>query len=180
MDRKMTLLAVRATGHVVAALTRVAAPEAELTVDQLAGDGVPLRSPAAMVLVPAGELALATLPFAATVFASPRDARVLFPPATQPDAEPTLGTVDGSEHGQLATVTGATLEVDLSSGTVAEDSPFTVVFQGGGGEPTVVVNGQIDEGQSTSAAMSHSLQPGTGYTALVLLAGYAPHFDTVP
>lgn len=43
MSEKMTLLFVKETGHIVAALTRAADPEAELTTDLLAGEALLVR-----------------------------------------------------------------------------------------------------------------------------------------
>jgi hypothetical protein len=41
MTEKMTVLYVKATGHVLAALTRVAAPKGEITKEDLVGQGLP-------------------------------------------------------------------------------------------------------------------------------------------
>lgn len=179
MAATMAVLAVAATGHVVGALTRVAG-RAVPTVEQLAGDGVPVRSGADQIVVPTSDLTVATVPFAAGVLRNPAAKRVLLPSATEPDVEPAVKNVDPDSHGTVSAVAAATLTVSFVDAAAAlqnaaDDIPFVVVLQGPDGAASLT--GQIDKGTSENAIL-HELDTGT-YTALVLMNGCARHVQAV-
>jgi hypothetical protein len=172
MAGQMTVVAVRRTGHVLGAVTGVA-EAGEPTVAGVAGDVVPVRFDGDLIPVPAAELAVASFGFDAGVFDDPHDAQVVFP--AQSDQDPVLTAVIAAAGGKLKSVTADQLAVELDPGTTpapATAVPFLVVFQGPGGEPPVLVGGQVPANKKESPKVTHSLKSGIEYDALVLLAGY--------
>jgi hypothetical protein len=182
MVEQMTVVAVQATGHVVGAVTGAAADQP--SADQLAGDALPVRFrdvvagvPTMVVLaVPADQLAVAGVPLNLAVFADPTDAFVVFPDTDGED--PTLELITSTGNGQLSPLAADTVQVTVPAATLADPTPFWVLFQGRSGQPPMVLTGQVPAGTNPSTGpVPHTLQSGTTYDALVLVAGLQPHVD---
>ncbi len=185
MSARMTVVAIRATGHVLGALTE-RAPGLELTVAAVAGAAMPIRVGTSAFAVPAAQLAVASLAFDTRVFGDPYGARVLF--ATSSDQSASLAFVNGGAHGELAAITADTLTVGISPppGTpppppppVSVNTPFWVLLQGPAGDPPLIVSGVIAATKTGSDPVAHGLTSGTSYDALVLVSGLAAHQQTV-
>jgi hypothetical protein len=184
MSARMTVVAIRATGHVLGALTELA-PGLELTVAAVAGAAMPVQAGTTAFAVPAAQLAVASLAFDTRVFDDPYGARVLF--ATSSDQSASLAFVNGGAHGELA-ITADTLTVGISPppGTpppppppVSVDTPFWVLFQGPAADPPLIVSGVIAKTKAGSDPVAHGLTSGTSYEALVLVSGLGAHQQTV-
>jgi hypothetical protein len=179
MAEQMTVIAVRETGHVVGAVTGAAADEPG--VEQIAGAAFPIRMvvagvPTPVVAVAADQLAVAGVPVDPAVFADPTDAFVVFPDTE--DQDPTLELITSAGTVKLDDLTVDTVKVKVSGATLADPTPFWVLFQGRSGEPPVVLTGQVPAGADPSTGpVPHILQSGTAYDALVLVAGLRPHVD---
>lgn len=181
MADQMTVAAVRRTGHVVGALTGAGEP----SVEQVAGRALPVRfwdgSATVVVAVPADQLAVAGVAVDPAVFADPTDARVVFP--DNPDDDPTLELIASAASGELDNLLADTVDVVLTGTvpvTLPDPTPFWALFQGVAGQPPVVLTGELPKGTpSTNQPLSsgpvpHTLQSGTVYHALVLVAGLQP------
>jgi hypothetical protein len=181
MAGRMTVVAVRRTGHVLGAITAVA-PGDPPSVASVAGSAMPVNIDSSSFAVPAAALAVADLGFDDRVFEDPQRARVLFPGGS--DESASLAFVDGATHGQIDTsagaVTASTLKVTTQPQiTPTEDVPFWVLFQGPATDPPLIVNGVIPKTTSTSNPVAHGLTSGTQYTALVLVTGLSGHLQTI-
>jgi hypothetical protein len=188
MADQMTVVFVKATGHVLGAITG-AGPVGEPTAAAVAGDAMPVHFPKSPTVATAksfairvGALDVRPLGFDPRVFEDPRDARVAF--ATPPDKDPFLSFVNGGDNGEVVLPSGTsdTLSVKLHSNHAAtEDTSFWVLFQGPPGNPDVpdvVVAGKIDKGHTASKDIAHGLKSSVTYDALVLVAGLAPAVQT--
>lgn len=181
MAARMTVVAIRATGHVLGALTE-RAPGLELTVAAVTGAAMPVQAGPSAFAVPAAQLAVASLAFDTRVFDDPYGARVLFP--TSSDQSASLAFVSGSAHGELSATTADTVTVGISPPPgspppppppVSVDTPFWVLFQGAAGDPPLIVSGVIAKTKAESDPVAHGLTSGTSYDALVLVSGLAAH-----
>lgn len=180
MAGRMTVVAVRRTGHVLGAITAVA-PGDPPSVASVVGAAMPAQVDSTPFAVPAASLAVADLGFDERVFKEPQHARVLFPEGS--DQSASLAFVDGAHSGSVDTplpaATADTLTVTINTPAApAEDLPFWVLFQGTATDPPLVVTGVIPKTQKTSDPVAHGLTSGTGYNALVLVAGLAADVQT--
>jgi hypothetical protein len=173
MAGRMTVVAVRRTGHVLGAITAVA-PGAAPSVTSAAGDAMPVDAGGSAFAVPATELAVADLGFDVRAFNDPHGAWVLFPDAS--DQSPSLAFVDGAHNGQVdAPLAADTLTVSTNAAAPTKDLPFWVLFQGLAGDPPLIVSGMIPAAKTRSDPVAHGLTSGASYDALVLVTGVAPH-----
>lgn len=182
MAGRMTVLAVRRTGHVLGAITTVA-PGGTPSVASVAGTAMPAQLDSTSFAVPAANLAVADLAFDGRVFDDPQRARVVFPKGS--DESASLGFVDVANHGEVdipATGLTGTLTVTAKPGTGVvvpkEGLAVWVLFQGPPPDPPIVVTGVIPETKTTSDPVAHGLTAGTTYDALVLVTGLAPHLQS--
>jgi hypothetical protein len=179
MASRMTVLAVRHTGHVLGALSAIAPGDAP-SAESVAGAAMPVYLDPVSFPVPAASLAVADLAFDERVFEDPHRARVVFPGAS--DESPYLAFVDTTAHGELGSSVGpSTLQVATNPVTAAPTGglPFWVLFQAQAPatDPPVVVAGVIPETKSASDPVAHGLTAGITYDALVLVTGMAVHLD---
>lgn len=190
MNDKMTVVYIKKTGHVVAALTRATDPGEKFPVASVAGTGLLVRNrkkaPSAaagngeQLLLPLDSLDTASVEYNVEVFGSPLSFAV-------------GGGVAARQGGIFPTITGFTVSgitVALASGTAKEDLDVWVQVEEA--EPVQdtperrFVAGTIKAGDS-SKSLSFTIPPGqtivslpnpTGdYFVLVLLAGHMPSFD---
>ena len=178
MAGRMTVLAVRRTGHVLGAITAVAPGDAP-SVASVAGVAMPVQLKTTSSAVPAADLAVADLGFDERVLEDPHRARVVFPDSS--DESPSLAFVDTTKLGELGSVGPDTLQVVTNPATAAPTGgfPFWVLFQGPATDPPITLTGLIPATKTKSVPVAHGLTAGTKYDALVLVTGLAAHLQTI-
>jgi hypothetical protein len=180
-DAELTVVAVTATGHVLAALTRTADPTTALPAEALAGSGLLVRTaPAAgaatdppQFSVPATELEVTVIAFQESVLLDPRRFRLVKPPTGDPTTQEI--TLPANKKGvelppANLTRTSLTLTVDPAP---AADAAAWVLLQDGAGTAPVALTGKVRAGQTASDPIPHQLDAGV-YEVLALVAGYPP------
>ncbi len=175
MNDKMTVLFVKETGNVVAALTRAADPEAKLTADLLAGEALLLRY--------AGDPTVAGY-VNADFLIKPDQLDVLIPDF-DPDvlSKPQGFYVDSNQKvvpANVAASVAPTLPVRTQvlvtlDPAVTPESKVWVQIVGPDPQDTQVVTGKIAAGGLATTINLRQLQATTHYDILTLVQGYATH-----
>jgi hypothetical protein len=183
MNEKMTLLFVKETGHVLAAITRAADAEAKIEASALAGTALPVRyvgDPAGTgysetVLVPAGQLDTFTADYEARALQRPNDYFV----AGKDDQQ------KSQQANRFITVTGAPqsgnsqLKIDAN---VPDKTKVLVILSGSTPADTQLVSGEMiyDAGLTKSIAILNIAQLNPGdYTLLILVVGVWPRTEKI-
>lgn len=176
MSEKMTVIFVKDTGNVVAALTRAADPEAQLTADILAGESLVLRyvgDPSETgygetdFLIESDQLNVLIPDFEKDVLSGPRQFWV--------DRDEKVVPTDA-----VTTITAAfpnvtQIRITLSAATV-EESKVRVEIVGPNPDDRQIVTGTIAAGVATVTINLRPLPASTDHDILTFVQGLAPNF----
>jgi hypothetical protein len=184
MNEKMTLLFVKETGHVLAAITRAADAEAKITAGALAGTALPVRfvgNPGGsgyddtVLSVPADQL---------DVFTADYEARAL----VQPNDYFVSGTDDQKKAELVNRALGITA-ISISAGNsqvvfeapVPDKTKVMIVLTGPTASDQQLATGEmVSVGSTVSATINVAeLKPSTPYTLLILIAGVWPRTEDI-
>jgi hypothetical protein len=179
MTDKMTVLFVRETGNVVAALTRAADPEAKITADLLAGEALLLRYAGdptsagyvnADFLITPDQLDVLIPDFDLDVISNPQEFWVDSDQKVVPANTVTSVTPSFPFRTQVVITLGV---------AVIPESKVWVQIVGPDPQDTQVVSGKIAAGATVVTINLRQLQAGHSYDILSLVQGYATHKETV-
>lgn len=173
MTPRMTVVFVKHTGHVLAALTRTAAADAAMSAADVAGPGLLVRSAGASdadLEVPAEELDVVVTDLRPEVLLEPRAYRVL------KNGEPQLDALS-SLPGVTVTTTTTDVTVTLVPPPSSEVAVWVLLRKVASGE-TAVVTGEVTPPGATES-MPHPLGAGQ-LRLLTLVSGVTPALSTSP
>jgi hypothetical protein len=165
MAESVTVLLVKATGQVLATLTRVGDPGGTLKADALAGDRFPVRSSTGdiRVEIDAAELDVQSVPFVEDLLLNPQECVV--------DDQGQAGLESGTASVTTFNAAGVTVHV---SAAVTKETPVWVQADTGSGSSRehTVLKGEVAAGHD-SVSIPHTFADGT-YDVLALAAGFKP------
>jgi hypothetical protein len=181
MTNQMTVLFVKHTGHVLAAVTRNADPSSQITAEDLARGGLLVRGFAVNLPTTTGneqfnvmpeELGVITLNFNRTILLKPRTFSIADEQPVQTPTAPVLS---------LALTTGS---VEVSLGTaptdrVTKETNVWVQIDGGNLDEPRTEQGAIAVNQSSATLQLDPLDTGRTYYVLALVAGREPFVTSV-
>jgi hypothetical protein len=179
--KTMTVVFVKTSGNVLAAVTQAAKATDGLSAASLAGEGLPVRKvwnlrktpPLAEVfggsyLIPNDALDIAEVPLDPEVLFLPRS--FVYDPVRKALAPPpTLGAIDTSVHAFTAT----RLTVRLT-GAAPVDTPVWIQVSGGALTPPFSTEGMIPKNNTDLVVDHDTFSPAT-YSILIFALGYLPN-----
>lgn len=183
MNEKMTLLFVKETGHVLAAITRAADAESEIEAGALAGTALLVRyvgNPTGdgygdkMLSVPADQLDVFTADYEARALLRPNDYFV-------------SGADDQKKSQQVDRSLPVTVSLSMNNSQVTveanvpDKTKALIILSGPTADERQVVAGEMIFNSGTSKATINiaELKPGTDYLLLALIAGVWPYTKKV-
>lgn len=176
MSEKVTIICVKKTGHILAALTRAADPEAEVKVEDLAGEELVVRGvgnpttasyPNARFLVPAGELKAVVVDSTPGLAENPRGFRL--------DDQGEVQALDPTNQVTNATRTGAQVDVTVSGIAItAAKAAVWVLITDPDPQKNQVLDGEKAAGATFVSVGFSPLGPGAHHF-LTLVAGTPPN-----
>lgn len=181
MSDKITVLCVKKTGHVLAALTRAADPESEITVEELAGEeGLLVRGlavppdPNALFFVPAAELKAAVVDSKPGVIESPRRFYL--------DENDEVQPLDAARAVSSVAVSAAPVKVTVNVNAAAQADKAAVWVYVPEQDPSQsqTLTGEKPENALSVALDAAPLGPGAPHYFLVLVEGALPNSFHVP
>jgi hypothetical protein len=170
MTDKMTLLFIKHTSHILAAVTRNADPTAKISAEELARGGLLVRGLVgsdAQFEVPPGELDIATVDLEPTLLLQPRAFFI------DEDQEPPLPIISGATVNTV-TLTATTVTVKPDNTPVLNDTNVWVLITGGNLTQPQIAKGLVQSGQPSTAFPLVPLEAGN-YDVLTFVATRQPH-----
>ena len=180
MTEKMTVLYVKETGHVLAALTRVAAPGGKITQEDVVGQGLPFRvADLGAILqfnVPVNDLEMLVVDL-------DTDLLLWYSQYSADEQQKTINIINRPASNFTVTLVSSQVTVLLGTEVLNTTAKIRVQIEGGGlasslnilGEATVTPNQATDATGPLSAILQFPTNLLSGdYRLLILAAGYRP------
>jgi hypothetical protein len=175
MSEKMTIVFVKETGHVVAALTRATDPEATIAPDVLAGDALVVRYVGLPTAAGYSDSAFLIQPDQLDVLIPDFDEdKITNPRGFFVDPDQQVKPVNSVNAVGATFPSVAQIQVTVAV-AVTQESKIWVQIVDPATNERQIVTGKIAAGATNVSLNLSPLDPTTNYDVLALVVGYAPH-----